>query len=41
VRNAKYKKVQHIKIPNLGIRQNPGFALVVGVSAIKKLFNIK
>jgi hypothetical protein len=36
-----YQKVQYIQIPNVGVRENPGFSVVVGVSAIKSLFSIK
>lgn len=36
-----YKKVQYIKIPNIAVPENPGFSFVIGVSAIRRLFNIK
>ena len=35
------RKVQYLRIPNVGVAENPGFAEVIGVSAIKKLLEIQ
>jgi len=36
-----YRKVQYLKIQNVVTQENPGFSNVIGISAIKKLFDIK
>jgi S1-C subfamily serine protease len=35
-----YRKVQYIEIPNIVVPENPGFSIVVGISALKHLFNL-
>jgi len=35
------RKVQYLKIPNVGVAENPGFAEVIGVSAIRNLLEIE